>query len=178
MRKAILAGMLLVGLEALSQTPAKDADTLQSLLLEVRQLRQDIEAATAASERVQIAISTMQLEDAAVARASQRVDELRNKCNGAELSRQHTTFEIQRFETALSPGAIPGREIPAREMKDMQSRIEELKSSLEGQAAEVESCRAREAEASNQLRDQQAALADLKGRIEQLDKALAATGVK
>ena len=157
MRKAMLAGILLLGFQALSQTPARESDALQSLLLEVRQLRQDIEAITA---------------------ASQRVDELRSKCNAVESNRQHTTFEIQRFENMLSPGATPGRENPERETKDMQSHIEELKSSLAGQAAEMESCQAREAEATNQLRDQQAALADVRGRIEQLDKALAANGVK
>jgi chromosome segregation ATPase len=178
MRKTVLAAMLFVGLEALSQTPAKQSDTLQSLLLEVRQLRQDIEAITAASQRVQIAISAMQLQDAAVARSSQRVDELRSKCNAAELNRQHTTFEIQRLENALGPGATPGREVPEREMKDLQSRIEELKSGLAGQSAEVESCQAGEAEASNQLRTEQAALADLRGRVERLDKALAASGVR
>jgi chromosome segregation ATPase len=170
--------MLLVGLEALSQTPARESDTLQSLLLEVRQLRQDVEAITAASQRVQIAVSTMQLQDAVVARSSQRLDEIRNKCNGVELNRQHTVFEIQRFENAVSPGATPGHEVPEREIKDMQSHLEELKSGLAGQSAEVETCQAREADAANQLRNEQATLADLRGRIEQLDKALAATSVR
>jgi len=178
MRKTVLAAMLFVGLQALSQTPAKESDTLQSLLLEVRQLRQNIEAITAASQRVQIAISGMQLQDATVARSSQRLDEIRNKCAAVELSRQHTAFEIQRFENALSPGATPGREVPEREMKDAQSRIEELKSGLAAQAAEVETCQAREAEATNQLRNDQAVLSDLRGRIEQLDKALSSPGAK
>ena len=78
---------------ALCQTPAKESDTLQSLLMEVHQLRQDIEAMTVASQRVQIALYTLQMQDAAVARTTQRLDEARNRCKGgrksSEIGRAH-----------------------------------------------------------------------------------------
>jgi hypothetical protein len=71
--------MMLAASNGLCQTPAKEVDTLQSLLVEVRQLRQDIESMTVASQRVQIALYGLQIQDAAVARAAQRLDDARNK---------------------------------------------------------------------------------------------------
>lgn len=60
--KMVVMGLMpmLMGGSALGQTPEKAPDTLQALLVEVRQLRQDIEAMTAASQRVQIALYGLQ----------------------------------------------------------------------------------------------------------------------
>ena len=57
------------------QTTTGDSQTLQALLLEVRQLRQDLQTTTIAGQRVQILIYRLQGQEAAVARASQRLDE-------------------------------------------------------------------------------------------------------
>ena len=104
MRKNIFVVMLLVASEGLCQTPAKEPDTLQSLLLEVHQLRQDIEAMMATSQRVQMALYSLQIQDSAVARSAQRLDNQRNKCSGEEQNRQHTLAEIQKLEGSLVPG--------------------------------------------------------------------------
>src|ERR1700678_2864526 len=80
-----------------SQTPEKP-DILQSLLTEVHQLRQDIEAMTVASQRVQIALYALQMQDAAVARAAQRLDSARDRRSGAEANRDHTASAIQELE--------------------------------------------------------------------------------
>ncbi len=60
MTKIVLAAMLCVASGGLCQTPPKEPETLQSLLVEVHRLRQDIEAMTVASQRAQIALSTLQ----------------------------------------------------------------------------------------------------------------------
>ncbi len=72
------AVMMFVALPGYSQTPVRDANTLQALLDEVHQLRQAIEGMTAASQRVQIALYGLQMQDGAVDRATQRVDNVRN----------------------------------------------------------------------------------------------------
>src|ERR1035437_4740861 len=167
MRKTVLAAMLFVASNGLCQTPAKDSDTLQSLLMEVRQLRQAIEAMTAAAQRVQIALSALQMQDAVVARAAQRLDDARNKCAGAEAKRQHMATEIQELEGMLV-GANPGE---AR-TKAAQLQLARTKSEIEPKAMDVQTCRAAEAEASSQLRNDQAKLVDLQDRIERLDKTL------
>lgn len=142
MRMIAFVGMLSVASAGFCQTPAKEPDTLQSLLVEVHQLRQAIEAMTVASQRVQIALYTLQIQDAAVARAAQRLDDARNKCKGEEVNRQHTASDIQRLESNLATGTVP-----TVETKLIQSNVNQLKSALEGQTMQVQTCQAAEAEA-------------------------------
>lgn len=171
MKKIVFGVMLFTASVGFCQTPAKERDTLQSLLDEVHQLRQAIEGMTAASQRVQIALYGLQMQDSAVARAIQRLDSTRNKCSAAEGTRQHTTEEIRRLESGIASGTI--LESAANEIK---ARLPALKSALEMQTAEAQTCLAAEAEASSQLRNDQAKLLDLQDRIAHLDKALEQLG--
>ncbi len=67
---------------------AEKPEILQSLLTEVHQLRQDIEAMTVASQRVQIALYALQMQDAVVARSTLRFDSIHDKCVAAESEHQ------------------------------------------------------------------------------------------
>jgi chromosome segregation ATPase len=154
-----------------SQTPAKERDTLQALLDEVHQLRQDIEGMTVASQRVQIALYQLQMQDSAVARAALRVDNARTKCSGAEGNRQHMAEEIRSAESAIASGTTS-----EAETKALKARVPGLKSELEIMTAEAQACQAAEAEASSQLRNDQAKLMELQDRIARLDKALERLG--
>jgi hypothetical protein len=156
---------------AFCQTPVREPDTLQALLVEVHQLHQAIEGMTVASQRVQIALYALQIQDAAVARAAQRLDTARSKCLGADQNRQHTATEIQTLE-----GSPVSKPVPEGQAEALKQRLTELKSHLDAQVAEVQSCQAGEAEASTQLRSDQAKLLDLQDRIGRLDKALEQLG--
>ena len=164
MFKTALWVSLLVASTVLCQTPAKESDTLQSLLTEVHQLRQDIEAMTVATQRVQIALYSLQMQDASVARATQRLDDARNRCKGEEGNRQRTASEVQSLESSLSRG-VPDAEA-------VKLRLTQLKSALDVQATAVQTCQSVESELSNQLRNDQAKLAELQDRIQHLDKTL------
>src|ERR1700676_1427929 len=107
MNKIALAAMFFAASQALCQTSAKEPDTLQSLLTEVRQLRQNIEAMTIASQRVQIALYALQMQDAAVARSAQRLDSAHDKCSGAVENRAHLAETIRRLEDGLASGTLP-----------------------------------------------------------------------
>jgi len=155
---------------AFCQTPVKEPDALQALLIEVHQLRQDIEGMTVASQRVQIALYQLQMQDGAVARATQRLDSVRTKCSAADENRQHTAEDIQRLESVVVTT------LPEAEAEAVKQRLTELKSHVEAQNAEVQTCQAGEAEASTQLRNGQAKLLDLQDRIARLDKALEQLG--
>jgi SMC interacting uncharacterized protein involved in chromosome segregation len=52
-----------------------------------------------------------------------------------------------------------------------------MKSEIERQTAEVQTLQAAEAEASSQLRNEQAKLAEVQERIERLDKTLEKLGI-
>lgn len=172
MRKTVIGVMLFVASTGLGQTPAKESETLQALLVEVHQLRQGIEAMTVVSQRVQIALYSLQMQDAAVARAAHRVDETRNKCSGEAANRDHMAADVQRLEGALVSGTLP-----AAETKDLQLHLTQMKVELESHTTEIQTCQAAEAEASSQLRNDQAKLVELQDRIERLDKSLEKLGV-
>jgi hypothetical protein len=71
--------LLLFPTACFGQSNSSDSQTLQALLLEVRQLRQDLQTTTIAGQRAQILIYRLQGQEAAVARVSQRLDEAREK---------------------------------------------------------------------------------------------------
>ena len=171
MGKTAFAVMLLVASVGLCQTPVKGPDTLQSLLVEVHQLRQDIEAMTVASQRVQIALYALQMQDAAVVRASQRFDDARYRRLTAEANRAQASAAAQRLESRLSTGTIG-----EAEAKELQSALPQMKSDVEAKTALVLTCQIEEGEASGQLRNDQAKLSDLQDRIERLDKSLEKLG--
>jgi chromosome segregation ATPase len=167
MQKTALFTLMFWAASARCQTPAKEPDTLRALLAEVHRLRQDIEGMTVAAQRVQIALYALQMQDAAVARSAQRLDGTRSKCVGAEDNRQHLVADIQRLESSLASGTVEQNEAAAG-----KQRLSELKTHLDAQTAEVQACQAGEAEASTQLRNDQAKLFELQDRIARLDKAL------
>jgi chromosome segregation ATPase len=141
------------------------------LLSEVHQLRQDIEAMTVASQRVQIALFSLQMQDAAVARSAERMEAARGRCSALAGNRDHFTREIQRTEAALSTGTLG----PV-ETKELQIHLADTKQQTETQTAEVQTCQVAETEAASQLRNDQAKLAEIEEKIERLDKTLAQSG--
>jgi len=171
MQKTALFAALFWAASGFCQTPVKEPNTLQALLVEVHQLRQDIEAMTVASQRVQIALYALQMQDAAVARSAQRLDSAHNKCVVADGGRQHTVADIQRLESALASETVQ-----QNQAEDVKQTLKELKNHLDAQTAEVQTFQADEAEASAQLRNDQAKLQDLQERIERLDKVLEQLG--
>ncbi len=171
MRKTALAVILLAAANGMGQTQATDPDALRALLAEVHQLRQDIEAMTVASQRVQIALYGLQLQDAAVTRAGQRVDNARNRRMGAEAGRDRVAADVQKMETAITGGTLNDAD-----SKAIQQRLPELKGELERSTVEVQSWQAAEAEATSQFRTEQAKLNEMQDRIEKLDKVLEKMG--
>jgi hypothetical protein len=161
---ALLAPLVL-GCAAFGQTPPREPDTLQALLAEVRQLRQSIDAMMFASQRIQIALYGAQLQDAAVARAMQAVERVRNTCGAEEREVQHTVAEIQRMDSGVAS-------TQGVDAKQLQARVTELQKMLEMQRAASQSCQASQAEAEGQLRNEQTKLLEIQDKIAKLDRVL------
>jgi hypothetical protein len=163
-----LAVALFAAAVAFGQAPAKEPDTLQALLAEVRQLRIDIEAMTVASQRVQIALYNLQMQDAAAIRSSQRLDEVRRSCSDLETRRRDTAGEVQRMETDGDSGRLE-----PNQPKELQAAVlAERKRVLESLTADEQTCRGTESEAEIQHRNDQVKLAAAQERIDRLDKEL------
>lgn len=152
--------------------PAKEPDTVQALLTEVRLLRQDIEGMTLASERVQIALFRLQTQETVAAHSAERLDSVRNRCSQVEKERRGFSDEIQRLEMAATAGSVD----PGQTKASQANRLDDIKHGMERLNADLQSCQATESEATTRLRTDEAKLADAQGRIDRLDKELEKLG--
>lgn len=162
-----ILGLLLVSTTCFGQTTPGDSQTLQALLLEVRQLRQDLQTTTIAAERAQILIYRLQGQEAAVARASQRLDEARDKLARIQEERKHVAADVKQHEDFIS-----NSENPATQKKEIEAELSQLKTRLESLENEEQQGQTRETEAEQQLRAEEVRLSDLRDLLDRLDKVL------
>jgi chromosome segregation ATPase len=161
-------GLLLFSTACFGQTTAGDSQTLQALLSEVRQLRQDLQTTTIAAQRAQILIYRSQAQEAAVARASQRLDEAREKLARIQDERKHVAADVKRFEDSIG-----STENPATQRKELEERVlPQLKTRLESLENQEQQLQTREIEAEQQLRAEEVRLSDLRDQLDRLDKVL------
>ncbi len=163
----LLLCFLLTSPAGFGQTSSTEAPTLQALLAEVRQLRQDLRTATATSQRVQILLQPVQGQEAAVARASQRLDDTRAKLAETQANRRRqATFLKQNEDFASNSENSPAAR---KEAEDVISRV---KPELERLGDEEQQRQSRKIEAEEQLRLGQAKLGELQDQLDRLDKSL------
>jgi chromosome segregation ATPase len=167
MLKFVFASLLVTASAVTCPAQSKEPDTIQSLLSEVHQLRQDIEAMTVASQRVQIALYAWQMQEAAVGRTTQRLDDARNRCKGEDAARLRLATEVQLLESRSASSNMADPEV-----KSAQANLPRVKAMLDAQAIAVQTCEATAVDMANQLRNEQAKLAELQDRIDRLDKTL------
>src|SRR5215472_13468321 len=85
-------------LSAQTPAPSSDSQTLQTLLLEVRQLREDLKLTTVAIERAQILIYRLQSQETAVYRATQRLDDARKMLTEVQTAGKGAAANLKRLE--------------------------------------------------------------------------------
>src|SRR5437667_10944712 len=93
---------LLIPAPIYGQSSSTDSQTLQALLAEVRQLRHDLQTTTIAAQRAQILLYRLQGQEAAVTRASQRVDDARARITEMQSNRAKLTSDMRRHEDFVS----------------------------------------------------------------------------
>ena len=162
-----ILGLLLSSTACFGQTTPTDSQTLQALLLEVRHLRQDLQTTTIASQRAQILIHRLQGEEAAVSRASQRLDEAREKLARIQDERKHVATDVKQQEDF-----IRNTENPPTQRKEVEGMLPQVKTRLESLENEEQQRQAREIDAEQQLRAEEVRLSDLRDQLDRLDKTL------
>ena len=163
----IVLGLLLISPDCFGQSTPGDSQTLQALLSEVRQLRQDLQTTTIAGQRAQILIYRLQGQEAAVARASQRMDEARDKLARIQDERKHVSSDAKQTEDFIS-----NTENPPTQRKEVEAVLPRLKTRLESLENEEQQRQTREIEAEQQLRAEEVRLSDLRDQLDRLDKVL------
>lgn len=167
-RSSLLAlGLLLFSAPCFAQLAPSDSQTLQALLSEVRQLRQDLQTTTVAVQRAQILLYRLQGQEASVARASQRLDGARERLVAIQDQREHVAADVKRQEDYVS-----NTENPPAQRKEIEDALPPQKTRLESLKNEEQQRQTQEIEAEQQLRAEEVRLSDLRDQLDRLDKTL------
>jgi predicted nucleic acid-binding Zn-ribbon protein len=122
---------------------------------------------TIAAQRAQILLYRLQGQEAAVARASQRLDEAREKLAGIQAQRKYSATEVKRHEDFIS-----NTENPATQRKELEDKLPHLKSELESTENLEQQQQTREIDAEQHLRAEEVRLSELLDQLDRLYKAL------
>ena len=162
-----VVGLLLISSPSLGQSNSSDSQGMQALVAEVRQLRKDLHTTNGYALKAQVLLYRLQVQEATVARATQRLNDLRSQLVQTQGRRRETAVVLKRFEESSE-----NNEIPPADRKQIQWEISHNKSELESLTAEEQQRQSAEMEAEEQLRAEQAKLSALEDRLDRLEKEL------
>ncbi len=168
----VLLAVFLATLAAPAQTDPGDSQTLKSLLAEVRLLRRDMLAAHASLQRGQILLHRLDVQQGAVDRATGRRDMAQGQLVQAQTGREQAESEIAQ-ETQAAQARDAGGNSATGVASDMTEPIEQIKSRLEFWMQRESENQNELNEAEEQLRIEEAKMAELQEQLERMDQALA-----
>jgi chromosome segregation ATPase len=169
---SFLVASLLATTTAVAQTASTDTQLTQALLTEIRQLRQDLQTTAASFQRVQLVMFRVQAEIPLMTRATQRLDEVRDRCRRAQFERKMRAAQLEQTEQTSRNSLNQSEQKIAVEM------VPQFKADLERLANEEQQCQTLEVDAETQFRAEQAKMTELQDQLDKLDKALEAIGKK
>lgn len=158
---------LLLAASGFGQSTSSESQGMQALVSEVRQLRKDLQATNANALRVQLLLYRLQAQQAAVAHASEHLNDARARLAGTQGHRAEVTATLKRFEES-----IDNTELSPADRKQVQYEVSRNKAELESLAAEEQQRQTAEMEAEEQLRTGQSKLDELESRVDRLEKEL------
>jgi hypothetical protein len=162
----LVLGFLVISPAAFAQTSSTDSQTLQALLAEVRQLRKELRTTTVATQRAQILLYRLQIQEAVVTRAEQRVAEAHSALAQTQNEQKHFASEIKLREDMQSNSQNPA------ERKELEELLPRLKAQLESANDTEQHLQMKAAEAELDLRTEQAKRTALQDQLDSLDKSL------
>jgi len=172
MRRAFccMVAFLAISTGAFGQTTSSDTQTLQALLNEVRALRQDLRVSLNRTQASQILLARLQLQEGAVARATDHLNEVRQKLLETHVHQRELSNELKRTEEALNTGNNT-----ADNPQVLQDRMKHIKSDLEIEGNTGQQQQTLEIKAEQQLRDEQDKLSAIEGQLDELIRTTGST---
>ena len=169
MRRIYLFIVVVFGMAtvALAQTTSSDSQTLQALLGEVRQLRQDLQVSLTRMQSAQILLSRLQIQEVAVTSASQHLDDARSKLAEVQVVMKSEAAEIKHFEDAPNNGDNAAQ---------VEAALNRAKSDLEASTNLAQQRQSTETDAELQLRTEQDKLNRLESHLDELVRNLENSG--
>jgi chromosome segregation ATPase len=158
---------LLMTVAAFGQPAPSESQTTQTVLGEIRQLRQDLQNVAATIQRVQIVMYRLQAENTLLNRATERLENARVTCTQAQGQRKYMAAQLEQAEARQRNSQSPSDQRAAEGM------VGQLKSSAEMLASAEQECQTNEVDAESKLRTEQNKMDDLQDQLDKLDKVLA-----
>jgi len=168
MRQVFLLMLVLLGGcgTAIAQGTSSDAQTLQAILTEVRALRQDLRVSLNRAQTTQILLARFQLQEGAITRASDRLNDARQKLLDTHVHQQELALEVKRLEDALNSAENP------QQQTDLQERVKHVKSDFEVEGNIAQQQQTTEIQAEQQLRTEQDKLSALEAQLDELIRSM------
>jgi hypothetical protein len=166
MHRLLLAFQLLSA-PAFGQTTSSDSQTLQAILAELRQLRRELAATALTTQRIQIALYRLQVEEAEVSRLSQRLDDARSELTQLQIEQKRLAADIKRQEDFIDRA-----DTPSADRKAVETMLPQEKARLEALQTQEQQAQAKESEVRDQLRLGLAKLATVQEDLARLEKTL------
>ena len=163
---------LRVAAAAPAESAASDSQMVQAMLTEVRQLRQDLQAAAATIQRVQIVMFRLQGQGGVLENAKQRLEQSRFACKQIPAEREMLQSQIEQA------GIRKRNAQNTAEQSAADGFLSQINSQIAELAARERDCQVQLAEGETQLRSEDAKMNDLQDQLDKLDKILANNGRK
>jgi hypothetical protein len=171
-RPFVIAVVIICSISGMCQSaPAADSQTFKAVLEQIRLLRQDLQTTTVASQRVQIVLYRLQLQDAAVSRATKLVEDAHGKLS--ELATEHSRVlaDMEHVDQQKDRTQDP------RERKAIEDEVlPQLKQHMERIARDEEQWQVKSSDSEGQLKTEQTKLEALHNLLDELDLALQNVG--
>lgn len=174
MRRALfcIIPLLAVSAHGVGQTASSDSQTLQALLSEVRGLRQDLRVSQNRTQSMQILLARFQMQEQSVTRASDHLNDARQKMLDAQIHQKELGLEVKRLEDQVN--AAQNSQVQA----DLQDRMRHMQSDLEVMAHVAQEQQTTKVEAERHLRDEQDKLGIIENQLDELIRNMANTSSK
>jgi chromosome segregation ATPase len=159
--------LLFLAVGSACQTTTSDSKTLQDLLAEVRQLRQDLHSTTGAVQRAQILVHRVEVEEYVVRGMRERVDSARSNLVHIQSEQRDRADRIKQVQDKLDSS-----DTPQGDRKPLEEALAQVKQSQQSHINDEQEAQAKLAELEDQLHLEEAKLSELEGQLERLDRDL------
>lgn len=154
--------------KAVESSPDEDRQVLRALLEEMRQLRLALQRTQVISQRIQVTLERMRLQQAHADSLTRALESVRGRLSEIRGARPRMEEQIKDGEELMSQA------VDANRRAEMEAQIKEGKGRLGMLAREEEQSRQREAQLSAELQSAQAKLSDLDGQLDNMMRELEA----
>jgi chromosome segregation ATPase len=148
------------------QSTEPQTRTMEAVLSEIRQLRQDLQTAAMATRKAQIVIYRLHVQAGMVERATERLENVKNELTQLESQKNYLVDQIKQFEETKDHTETE------QQRKQYEGFITRFKANLESSAPREQELQAKQIELEADLRTEQAKWDRLQSELDRLENSL------